>query len=268
MLTWLFEIIPPETEPWVYITSVGAAVLLIGVSKAGFGGGVGIAAVPLMAIALPTHRAVGVLLPVLIVADVFSVTHHRGQQSRPHLRWMLAGAVAGIALGTLFLVYLQYQQGQATFEQVLNVMIGGLCLLFVGLQVYRLMGGAVPHLPRTPTTGRIAGGLAGFVSTLMHGAGPVMTVYLLEQRLTKRHLVGTAVLFIFIVNLLKLPTYFGLMLINPGSLLQSLWCLPLVPIGTLAGMWMHKRINERLFTIVMYVGTAAAAGHMLYKAMA
>jgi len=108
--------------------------------------------------------------------------------------------------------------------------------------------------------------LAGFVSTLMHGAGPVMTVYLLEQRLAKAQLVGTAVIFIFIVNLLKLPTYLGLSLINPGSLVQSLWCLPLVPIGTLSGMWMHKRINQQAFTVVMYIGTAAAAGHMLYKA--
>jgi uncharacterized membrane protein YfcA len=226
----------------------------------------GIVAVPLMAVALPADRTIGVLLPVLIVADVFSVNHHRGKQSNPHLKWMVTGAVIGIVLGTALLAYLRYAQGRAVLEQTLNIMIGGLCLLFVALQVYRMTGGRVPRLPQTPAAGRSAGLLAGFVSTLMHGAGPVMSLYLLEQRLPKAALVGTAVMFIFVVNVLKLPTYLGLSLIDPQTLVQSLWCVPLVPLGTWAGLWMHRRISEQAFTIVMYSGAAAAAGHMLYQA--
>ena len=262
-LTTLLPEIPPETAAWVYVLCVAGAVMIIGISKSGFGGGVGVVAVPLMAVALPTDRTIGVLLPVLIVADLFSIRHHRGKQSTAHFRWMITGALLGIAGGTLVLWWLQET---GALEQALNLLIGSLCLFFVGLQVYRLLGGNVPHLPQTPTAGRSAGALAGFVSTLMHGAGPVMSVYLLEQRLTKARLVGTAVLFIFIVNVTKLPTYFGLSLINPTSLLQSLWCVPLVPIGTLAGYWMHTRINEKAFSAVMYSGAALAAGHMLYEA--
>jgi uncharacterized membrane protein YfcA len=249
----------------VYVLCVSGAVLLVGISKSGFGGGVGVVAVPLMAVALPTGRTIGVLLPVLIVADLFSLAHHRGQASKPHLRWMVTGALVGIVVGTVVLAWLQ-QRG--FLEQALNALIGGLCLAFVALQVYRLFGGRVARLPQTPATGRGAGALAGFVSTLMHGAGPVMSIYLLEQRLAKARLVGTAVAFIFVVNVAKLPTYLGLSLINPPSLLQSLWCVPLVPIGTLTGYWMHQRVNERLFAVVMYAGAAAAAGHMLYKAAA
>jgi uncharacterized membrane protein YfcA len=257
--------IPPDTAAWAYILCVSGAVLLVGISKSGFGGGVGVVAVPLMAVALPADRTIGVLLPVLIVADLFCLRHHRGQASKPHLRWMLTGAVLGILAGAAMLSWLQ-QSG--ALEQTLSIVIGALCLFFVGLQVYRMLGGAVPHLPQSPTAGRTAGGLAGFVSTLIHGAGPVMSVYLLEQRLSKATLVGTAVVFIFFVNTIKLVPYFGLSLINPPSLLQSLWCLPLVPVGTFAGYWMHTRINEKLFSVVMYCGAAAAAAHMLYNALA
>jgi uncharacterized membrane protein YfcA len=263
--TTLLPQIPPGTPAWLYLLCVGGAVMVIGISKAGFGGGVGIVAVPLMAIALPADQTIGVMLPVLIVADFISIYHHRGTDSRPHLRWMTAGALIGIVVGTLILWQLQQEDA---LEQALNLIIGGLCLFFVALQVYRIFGGYVPHLPRTAGTGRSAGFLAGVVSTLMHGAGPVMSIYLLEQRLAKRELVGTAVVFIFAVNVLKLPTYFGLSLINPPTLVQSLWCLPLVPLGTLIGIWMHRRINEKAFSFVMYAGAAAAAVHMLYEAFA
>ncbi|MEX0746096.1 MAG: sulfite exporter TauE/SafE family protein [Phycisphaeraceae bacterium] len=255
--------IPPDVPLWVYLVCVGGAVLILGIAKAGFGGGVGILAVPLMAVALPPAQTIGVMLPVLVVADLFSVAHHRGNDSRPHLTWLITGAIAGIVGGTLVLILLRQTEA---FNTWLNLIIGSLCLVFVTIQCYRLAGGHVPHVSALPYAGRIAGFTAGFVSTIIHAAGPVITIYLLEQRLAKHLLVGTAVMFAFAGNLLKLPTYFGLQLINPVTLVQSLWCLPLVPVGTMTGIWMHKRINEKAFTIIMYVGAAAAAAHMLYKA--
>lgn len=255
--------IPPDTATWVYLLCVGGAVLVIGIAKAGFGGGVGILAVPLMAVALPPTQTIGVMLPVLIAGDVFSLLHHRGQQSWPHVRWLIAGAIVGIVAGTVVLLLLRHS---TSFNTALNLIIGSVCLLFVAIQCYRLLGGHVPHVPRTPLAGQTAGFSAGLVSTITHAAGPIISIYLLEQRLDKRLLVGTAVGFTFAGNLLKLPTYLGLRLIDPTTLVQSLWCLPLVPVGTLLGYWMHHRVSERWFTIIMYAGAAAAAAHMLYKA--
>ncbi|MFW6059225.1 MAG: sulfite exporter TauE/SafE family protein [Phycisphaeraceae bacterium] len=261
---WLLPDIPPDTPLWLYIACAAGAVFIIGVAKAGFGGGIGVVAVPLMAVALPTDRTIGVILPVLIFADLFSVRHHRGNESRPHLRWLLVGAILGIIAGTLIL---WWWQTSGVLDFALNLAIGTMCLIFVAIQCYRLAGGHVPHISPRPIAGRIAGFLAGFVSTLTHAAGPVISIYLLEQRLAKKILVGTAVMFAFAGNLLKLPTYFGLQLIDPVTLIQSLWCLPLVPLGTWTGYWMHTRINEKAFTIIMYLGAAAAAAHMLYKAI-
>jgi len=260
----MFPPIPQGIELWQYLLCMGGAVLIIGIAKAGFGGGIGIIAVPLTILVVPPGRAIGFMLPILIVADVFSNLHHMKQQSKPHLKWTLTGAVVGVATGSLILWAMQSTD---YFNAWLNASIGGLCLLFVAVQVYRMAGGRVPRVPDGRWPGRIAGGVAGTVSTLAHSAGPVMTIYLLERQMEKRLLVGTMVLFFFILNVMKLPTFFGLGLINPATLLEGVWFVPLVPVGTLLGAWLHKRIPEKPFVVVMYLGAAAAAGHMLYKAV-
>ena len=261
----MFPAIPPDTPAWLYVLCVGGAAIVIGIAKAGFGGGVGILAVPLMAVALPPAQTIGVILPVLIVGDVLSLLHHKGNGSPTHLRWLLVGAVLGIVAGTAVLLALA--RGEA-LNSALNLIIAGLCLAFVALQCFRLAGGHIPRVPATPAAGRTAGFLAGFASTLTPAAGPLVSIYLLEQRLDKRLLVGTAVVFFFAANLLKLPTYLALQLIDPRTLVQSLWVLPLVPLGTLAGYAMHTRVSDRWFTLIMYTGAAAAAIHMLAREFA
>jgi len=258
----MFPTIPQGIELWQYLLCMGGAVLIIGIAKAGFGGGIGILAVPLTILVLPPDRAIGFMLPVLIVADALSNLHHIRYRSGPHLRWSLSGAVIGVVLGSLILWWMQ---STIYFNAWLNLCIGVICLLFVVLQVYRLSGGKVPRVPDGRWPGRVAGGLAGTVSTLAHSAGPIMTIYLLERQMEKRLLVGTLVLFFFILNVMKLPTFFGLGLINPATLLEGLWFVPLVPVGTLLGVWLNKRISEKPFVTVMYLGAAAAASHMLYK---
>jgi uncharacterized membrane protein YfcA len=124
----------------------------------------------------------------------------------------------------------------------------------------------VPTLPSSSASSLAIGTTAGFVSTLSHGAGPIVTLYLLQERLDKRVLVGTLLLFFLLVNLAKLPTFIALGWINASTLRDSLWTIPLLPIGTLAGAWLHRRVAEKPFILVMYVATAATAGHMNWKA--
>lgn len=256
---------PPGVELWVYLLCLSLAVVLLGIAKAGFGGAIGIVTVPLMAVALPIDRTIGVMLPILIAADVLAFVQHRKHGSRSHLIWLLTGAAIGIVIATALLYWLSHT---AALNRVLNIVIGGLCLAFVVLQLFRLAGGRLPRVPGSAWAARITGGLAGVVSTLTHAAGPIVSIYLLEQRMDKRLLTGTAVTFFFIVNVAKLPTYFSLSLIDTNTLTQSLWCLPLVPIGAVLGIWMHHRIAEKPFTIVVYVGAAAAAARMIYVALA
>lgn len=255
--------LPVDTPLWWYVTALGLGVLVIGIAKAGFGGGIGVLAVPLVANALPAERALGVMLPILIFADLFSVWSHRRGVSWRHLCSLLSGAIGGILLGTWILWTFQ-ETGQLTWT--LNLSVGSICLVFVALQVYRMFGGYVPRIPPGPVGGVASGGLAGTVSTVAHSAGPVVSIYLLEQRLNKSRLVATMVLFFLVINCLKWPTYLGLGLINGRTLIESALFAGLVPIGIVAGLWMHKRLAERPFTAIMYLGAAVAGARMLYKA--
>ncbi|MBB6431736.1 sulfite exporter TauE/SafE family protein [Algisphaera agarilytica] len=265
MFDAVLRLIPPDTPTAIALAAMCGAVLIIGIAKSGFGGGIGILAVPLLALALNPEVAVGVLLPILILGDIVALIQHRKFRSWRHLRWAFVGGAVGIGVGTILFWVFRSSQVMAT---ALNLTVGGVCVVFVGIQVYRMLGGKVPAVPDNAASGVTAGGVAGVVSTLAHSAGPVMTIYLLEHKLEKRVLVGTLVLFFFLLNLAKLPTYVGFGLINGKTLLASAIMLPLVPVGSLLGLWMHRVIAERPFTFIMYAGAAAAGLRMVWKGLA
>ena len=87
-------------DPWFYAVAI-PAILLMGISKGGFGSGAGLFATPLMALAVPIPQAAAILLPILCVMDVAGLWAYRGRFNRENLRLLLAGGVAGVALGAL-----------------------------------------------------------------------------------------------------------------------------------------------------------------------
>ena len=137
----------------------------------------------------------------------------------------------------------------------------------VAVQAWRLTGRNLPRVRPTRRNGTIVGTAVGVASTLAHAAGPVAAIYFLEIKLNKARLVATAAWLFFLVNLLKLPTYLGLGLITWTTLLQSSWAILGIPVGSVLGLWMHKRIPEKPFTAIIYIAAALAAGRMVWKAI-
>ena len=258
--------------PWYYFLCVGASVFIMALSKGGFGGGVGILSVPLMALAMGPIHMLGVMLPVLIVCDLLSNLHYLHNYDFTRVRWMISGAIPGIVIGGLFFVVLG-GISPAAFNRLMTGLIGGLCLGIVAMQVYRLFGHDIPTLPPHPVSGVAVGLVAGTVSTLNHAAGPITTLYLLQERLEKRRLVGTLLLYTLIGNTLKVPVYLLPLqinhyrpLINFDTLRDSIWFVPLIPLGTLLGAWLNRRVSEKPFAVILYLFAALAAGQMVYKA--
>ena len=60
------------TDPFFYLVAI-PAVLLLGLSKSGFGAGFGSLAVPMMALAVTVPDAAAILMPVLLVMDLLGV---------------------------------------------------------------------------------------------------------------------------------------------------------------------------------------------------
>jgi uncharacterized membrane protein YfcA len=244
---------------------MGLAVVITGIAKAGFGGGIGILALPVMALVVSPKTMLGTMLPVLIAADILSNLHYIGQREWRYLTPLLSGAVIGVIGGTLALAWLDGGD-EAQFQSALQLLIGAICLAVVLMQVFRLTGRELPTLPQHPVSGGTVGFVAGFVSTLSHSAGPIVSIYLLQEKVAKQRLVGTLLLYFLLINCAKVPTFVYFKMITPQTLRDSIWMIPLLPVGTLAGAWMNKRVPEKPFAAIMYAAAGVTAAWLVYKA--
>ncbi len=244
---------------WMCVTFTAAGVLLIGVAKAGFGGGVGFLTTPLMSLVIPPRFVIGTLLPLLMVGDAFVVWHYRRHFSGANLVRLFAGAAIGILLGALFL-------GRVD-DVALRRSLGILALGFVGLQWARerlaRRRGAVAQVV-TPVA-VLAGAVAGFVSMVAHSAGVIVAMYLLPQRLDKREFVGTMVLFFAVVNATKLIPYTSLGLITRETLLYGLPFALFIPVGVRIGLYLNRHLSSATFNRVVLFLILFSGLNLLFK---
>jgi uncharacterized membrane protein YfcA len=244
-------------SPTSWLLAAGA-VLLIGIAKSGFGGGVGILAVPMFVVALGPKVGLGAMLPLLIAADCLSVYHHWKTWDRHNLAILLPGTLAGLAAGTAVLAWMIGRNGPGEgsldrAEALMRHAIGAVCVAYVLADQVRWHYARHWRWRANWLSGTIAGGLAGVFSTLAHAAGPVIAIYLLGQHLAKQPFIGTTVLYFLLVNLLKLGPYVVLDMIDGTTLRYGLWLVPLVPLGTWIGASLNRIMSERLFRGVIMV---------------
>lgn len=242
------------------------AALLVGISKAGFGTGVAIMAPALVTLAIGPEGMLGVLLPVLMVGDYFSIVHYFRQCDRRDLAMLLPGCAAGIVVGMISLEWFRrIEHG----HRLLGGLVGLVCIVFVAIQTLMMIrrarapGGAQEDDERGAYRprywhGLAAGTAAGVTSTLAHGSGPVISMFLLPQRLDKRRYVGTTIWFFLVGNLMKLGPYLWRGIVTLETLSYLPYLAPAVLVGTLLGIWMQKRIPQRAFSMVIYVLVLAA----------
>lgn len=237
----------PDYPPafWAYAV---IALILLGVSKGGFGAGAAVLGTPLLSVAIPVIDAAALLLPLLIICDIFSILHYRNRFDQLSLKRLLPGAITGIALGAFFFGFFQGNQ------QILKTGIGILAIAFVLHQAFKNMLAGVynKHIPAA-MEGAVFGCISGFTSTLAHAGGPPVMMYLLPQKLPRDLFVGTTVIFFATVNVLKLIPYHYLGLLKVGNLVTILILSPLTYVGVVLGIYFNKRFNDIWFTRVIYI---------------
>jgi len=229
------------SEPLFYLLAV-PVVLIVGISKGGFGSGVGMIAVPVLSFALPLAQAAAILLPILCVMDLFALAAFRGKHSAPNLRRLMPAALVGIAAGSLAF--------DALDERWLRVIVGAIAVVFSldwVLGVARRRGRQPEGRQPGVWGGAWWGAVGGFTSTLAHAGGPPVSVYLLPQRMDPTIYVGTTVIVFTMINYVKLIPYAWLGQLSGENLATSLVLLPLAPLGVRLGRWLHDRVDEVLF---------------------
>jgi uncharacterized membrane protein YfcA len=267
MTVWVDTWVRPpgcETDPRLYALVAAVVVLMIATSKGGFGG-LAVAASPLFMTVADARTALGILLPLLLVCDCFTLPFYPKQFTWRPIRRLAPWTLAGIALGWLLL-----DQVTERTAPLLKVGVGALSVGFVGLEAVRwsvarraarrTRGWRPGHLASAPF------GLAAGTSTMLaHAAGAITTIYLLPQQLGPRVYVGTTARFYLIFNAVKIPFYVHLGLINRDTLQRSLWLVPIGGLGVWAGSELNKRFSARGFYAVMIVLLLLTGLTLIYR---
>lgn len=225
-----------------YLVAV-PAVLIVGIGKGGFAGGLGILAVPMLALVSSPTQAAGIMLPILCVMDIAGVKAWLRCWDRSLMLKLLPSAVLGIVIGALTFRFVS--------DAFLEVLIGMLALLF-SLRYW--LGGRVRlRLPLPERAARwLWSGLSGYTSFVAHAGGPPLMIYLLPKKLDKSVFVGTVTLYFAAVNYVKLVPYALLGQLSAENLGTSLLLAPAAVMGVKLGVWMHDRVDTVLFNKLMY----------------
>jgi uncharacterized protein len=228
-----------------------AAAFGVGLSKGGLAG-VGLFHVVVFALLFGARESTGVVLPLLLAADVCAVSVFTQHARWDYIRRMLPPACMGVIAAALFMGMLR--------ESTYKPLIGWIVLVLAGMQAIRMRRpgwlGGVPHTPEAVWS---IGLLAGATTMLANAAGPVVTVYCLAVGLAKFELVGTLAWFFFIINAFKVPFSAGLGLIRQETLLFNAILIPAVLAGVFGGRWLLHRLAQRLFNWLMLTFAAIAA---------
>lgn len=226
----------------------------MGAAKTGVNG-LGLLAMPLLALVFGGKVSSGIILPVLIFADLCAVWYYNSHANWGMLRRLLPLSVIGVLIGT----WVGQQIDDSAFKSLMAVTI----FVSVGIMIWRERTPSA----RIPSSHWFAWGVGltgGFVSMVGNLAGAIMSLYLLAMRLPKNEFIGTAAWFFLIVNLLKVPFHIVVWeTIDTGSFMQSLIAFPAVAVGAYAGTVIVKRIPESGYRYFVITMTAISAFAML-----
>jgi uncharacterized membrane protein YfcA len=234
---------PLIADPYFYAVTI-PAVLLLGVSKSGFGAGFGSLAVPMMALAVTVPQAAAILMPVLLVMDVMGMAAFRKDLDLRLLRFLLPFGLLGIVIGALLFKSLDVR--------TVAGVVGVFTLLFLAQRL--LFPPRPDSVPPPRWLGAILTTTSGFTSFIAHAGGPPINAYMIPLRLPPIRFAATMAFFFFFINLSKWLPYAWLGLLDMRNLATSLVLLPLAPVGVLVGVRLARRIRPQLFYQLVYTG--------------
>jgi hypothetical protein len=228
-------------DPAFWLAAI-AAVTILGLAKGGFAG-LGVLGVPVMALGMSPVVAAAILLPILLVQDVFSVKAFGATRDDVILKRMVPGAVLGIAAGWAL----------ASFVAVAVVQLA-VGLIAIGFAIQRIMAEkrGVPASVSGPVAGVVMGAAAGFTSQIAHAGGPPFQMHVLPRKLSRDMFLGTSSVFFAAINWLKVPAYWALGQFTPANLKVAAVLMPLAILSTWAGTVLVRRIDGPRFYAIMH----------------
>jgi hypothetical protein len=233
-----------------------SAAFLLGTGKAGVKG-LGVLIVLLMAIVFGGKASTGVLIPLMIVADVFAVIYYHR-----HTQWIyLKKVMPTMFLGVLIGVWVGKDISEVVFKQIMAVLI----LITLGIMIL-MENKKSKDIPNNKFFSSGMGLLSGITSMIGNLAGSFTDIYFLAMRLPKNEFIGTAAWLFFIINVFKLPFHiFVWKTVTVETIGLNLILIPGIILGFYAGVKIVKKINNNLYRKFIFAATAFGAILILFN---
>ncbi|MFK7907325.1 MAG: sulfite exporter TauE/SafE family protein [Chitinophagales bacterium] len=245
----------PSTIDHTLLTAILAAIIL-GFSKAGFKG-ISFLTVTLMALAYGGKVSTGILLPMLIFADIFAILYYRKDVNWRILFRLFPAMAVGIVIGT----FVGKELSLEVFKQVMAgiIFLSGIMILLMG----RIN---TDKISKHPVFAIVMGLSAGFCTMVGNLAGAFANIYFLAMQLPKRAFIGTAAWLFFFVNIFKLPFHiFVWQTITPSTFLQNLHLFPFILVGFGIGVKLIEKFSDAFYKQYIIFMTLLGAVLILLK---
>ena len=238
---------------WIVIS---LATFLLGISKSGIKG-IGIIIVVALAFVFGEKASTGILLPLLICADICAVIYYNRHANWTYivklLPWMIVGVLVGVWIG--------HDISAELFKKIMAIII----IISVIIMVYseNRKSNAIPNSKLFSST---TGFLAGFTTMIGNLAGPISNIYFLAMRLPKNEFIGTAAWLFFIINIFKLPFHiFVWKTVSKETLVLNSILIPVLIASFFIGVYIVKLISNVNYRRFILVVTALGGLIMLFR---
>lgn len=229
----------------------GFCAMLVGMSKVGVPG-VSMFVVPTLAIIFGGKASTGILLPMLLLADLFGVGYYHRHAEWKYLVKLLPWAFAGVGIALWV--------GEVVNDEWFKNIIAALVFLCVGLMIWKDRKKGVNMFPDTWWIAALMGVLGGFATMIGNVAGPIFAIYLLAMHLPKNRYIGTGAWFFLIINFSKFPLHLMVWkTISWHTLTLDILMLPGIALGAVLGIWLVKKLSEGFYRGFVIIATVLSA---------
>jgi uncharacterized membrane protein YfcA len=235
---------PGTDQNTVYVAVVIAILgFMIGFAKGGFNG-LGALLTPILALVLPVASAVGALLPMLMVGDVFAVTMYWKEWDLDLVKRMLPAGIIGALAGTFLL--------SSVSPNGLRLILG---IFVLGLVAYKFLSDRIQAIRYEPKLWHApaAGFLAGIASGMFNSGGPPFNSYLLFQKLKARPFIATTAIYFALLNLIKVPGFLYTGVLNLPLLFSLWWVFLFIPLGIWVARLTLTHVSPAAFEWIIIV---------------
>lgn len=233
---------------WVLLS---LCAMLVGMSKVGVPG-VSMLVVPTLAIIFGGKASTGILLPMLMMADIFGVSYYHRHAEWKYLWKLLPWAAIGIGIA----LWVGEVVNDLWFKNIIAILV----FLCIALMLWKDRKKGTNLFPDTWWFAASMGVLGGFATMIGNVAGPIFAIYLLAMHLPKNSFIGTGAWFFLILNFSKFPLHiFVWKTINWDTLTLDLMLLPGIAIGAFLGVKLVKRLSDKFYRTAVIIVTALSA---------